>query len=64
MSKLIEIQPVVQENGFTGTDGKVSFDGVYVAAPNNDGNPKNVSMNSPGTITAIVGPSGSGKSSL
>ena len=39
---------------------------MYVAAPNNDAAIlKNVSMEfKPGTITAIVGPSGSGKSSL
>ena len=67
MSKLIEIQPVVQEKmDLPEPTGKVSFDGVYVAAPNNDtAILKNVSMEfKPGTITAIVGPSGSGKSSL
>jgi ATP-binding cassette subfamily C protein/ATP-binding cassette subfamily C protein EexD len=67
MSKLIEIQPVDQEKmDLPEPTGKVSLEGVYVKAPNSDtAILNNVSMEfKPGTITAIVGPSGSGKSSL
>ena len=67
MDKLIESQPDVQEKmDLPDPTGSVSLDGVYVKAPNSDtAIVNNVSMEfKPGTITAIVGPSGSGKSSL
>ncbi|MFL2583433.1 MAG: type I secretion system permease/ATPase [Gammaproteobacteria bacterium] len=67
MTKLIEAQPAeVEKMDLPEPTGKISLEGVYVRAPNSEtAILNNLSMEfKPGTITAIVGPSGSGKSSL